>query len=80
MKSFKVGDVVTVRKDLKVKKYGKTSIATTPNMLRFSGQKLRIKRITKYQIYLDCDLNDSYDWAAEMFEEFNIKTDNYGIY
>ena len=63
---YKVGDIVTIRQDLKLhKEYGNDSVAK--NMLNFTGKKATITKIYPDRDYkIDIDDNTWY-WTDQMF-------------
>ncbi|AYH92670.1 hypothetical protein vBEfaSHEf13_014 [Enterococcus phage vB_EfaS_HEf13] len=62
---FKVGDTVTVRKDLKTGRYGADRVV--PEMLDYKGVTTSIKKIYSNGA-LEID-GSSWYWTPEMFEE-----------
>jgi len=62
-----IGDKVTIRKDLKVKKwYGNDDF--TKEMQKFKGREAIVTHITTNGFYLDID-NQNWTWTKEMFEK-----------
>lgn len=63
---FKVGDTVTVRKDLKTGWYGAELVV--PEMLVLAGEEVEVKRICESDNTL-LIVGSTWNWTPEMFEE-----------
>lgn len=63
---FKVGDTVTVRKDLKTGWYGAELVV--PEMLVLAGEEVEVKRICESDNTL-LIVGSTCNWTPEMFEE-----------
>lgn len=63
---FKVGDTVTVRKDLKTGRYGAELVV--PEMLVLAGEEVEVKRICESDNTL-LIVGSPWNWTPEMFEE-----------
>lgn len=63
---FKVGDTVTVRKDLKTGWYGAELVV--PEMLVLAGEEVEVKRICESDNTLFI-VGSAWNWTPEMFEE-----------
>lgn len=63
---FKVGDTVTVRKDLKTGWYGAELVV--PEMLVLAGEEVEVKRICESDNTLFI-VGSQWNWTPEMFEE-----------
>lgn len=63
---FKVGDTVTVRKDLKTGWYGAELVV--PEMLVLAGEEVEVKRICESDNTLFI-VGSPWNWTPEMFEE-----------
>lgn len=63
---FKVGDTVTVRKDLKTGWYGAELVV--PEMLVLAGEEVEVKHICESDNTLFID-GSTWNWTPEMFEE-----------
>lgn len=63
---FKVGDTVTVRKDLKIGWYGAELVV--PEMLVLAGEEVEVKHICESDNTLFI-VGSAWNWTPEMFEE-----------
>lgn len=63
---FKVGDTVTVRKDLKTGWYGAELVV--PEMLVLAGEEVEVKHICESDNTLFI-VGSAWNWTPEMFEE-----------
>lgn len=61
---LKVGDTVTVRKDLKTGRYGDDTVV--PEMLVFAGEEVEVKEVLEGSVYITGSI---WNWTPEMFEE-----------
>jgi hypothetical protein len=68
MKNYRIGDDVTIRKDLLVGEfYGDESFVS--QMLKYRGEKTKIVGTSEYGNHLlDIDKEDPWAWTEEMFE------------
>ena len=78
---FKVGDIVTVRKNLKLAWYGNPRCEAVRDMVAQAGKSFKICEIDETHIFLDKPFPfQHWDWCAEMFEKKLKERDHYEIY
>lgn len=70
MKTYKVGDEITIKNNLQQKWYGLDQVVQS--MLKYKGKKAIINGMVaegiNFRFYLDID-NQMWTWTKEMFED-----------